>query len=102
MNTYHAAENKIVKIVPGAWVASGQRLVLGIERVKRNLVAQVQKTLDLPQRLVQVALNEAEGLAWETEYPQLVFPSLAEEKIEALSKWYGGGEALRGAYAMAV
>lgn len=102
MKTNQTAENNIVKIVPEAWVASGQKLVLGIERVKRNIAVQVQQTFQLPQRLIQVALNEAEALAWETEYPQLVFPALAEEKVASVSKWYGGGDALRGAYAMAV
>jgi hypothetical protein len=49
-----------------------------------------------------VALNEAEALAWETEYPQLVFPTLAEEKIAAISSWYGHGGTLHSEYAMAV
>jgi hypothetical protein len=47
-------------------------------------------------------LNEAEALAWETEYPQLVFPALAEEKIEAISSWYSHGGILNSNYALAV
>jgi hypothetical protein len=34
-----------------------------------------------------LALNEAEALAWETEYPYLVFPTLAAEKAQAVAKW---------------
>jgi len=67
------------------------KAAVGVERAKLQLVARTQDGLELPQLLVQVALNEAEDLAWETEYPQLVFPALAEEKIAALSEWYDEG-----------
>jgi hypothetical protein len=99
MNT---KDKSVVKIVPDSWVASGQKLVIGIERAKQNLVAQFKNHLELPQRLFQVALNEAEALAWETEFPQLVFPTLAEEKIAAISAWYGRGGTLQSDYAIAV
>jgi hypothetical protein len=100
MNANQRIEKNIVKIVPDSWIASGQKLIVGIDRAKRELAA--EHSSGLPERLVRVALNEAEALAWETEYPQLVFPTLAEEKIEAISAWYGHGESLRGNYAMAV
>lgn len=92
-----------MKIVPGAWVASGQKLILGIQQAKSNLIAQFREKLELPQRLLNVALNEAEALAWETEYPQLVFPTLAEEKITTISDWWHGRKkSLESGYAMAV
>jgi len=102
MNANNRAVRNVMKIVPEAWIESGKKLILGIDQVKRNLVAQSQENLGLPQRLFQVALNEAETLAWETEYPQLIFPTLAEEKIKAISAWYGHGEPLNSGYAMAV
>lgn len=102
MNANNRVVSNVMKIVPDSWIESGKRLILGIERVKRNLAEQAQNNLGLPQRLFQVALNEAEALAWETEYPQLLFPALAEEKIEAISAWYGHGESLNSGYAMAV
>jgi hypothetical protein len=34
-----------------------------------------------------LAVNEAEGLAWQTMYPQLVFPNLAREKIQHAAHW---------------
>jgi hypothetical protein len=100
MNTNQATEKNIVKIAPDSWIASGQRLIVGIDQAKRDLA--YEHKYELPERLVRVALNEAEALAWETEYPQLVFAALAEEKIEALSAWYSHGEPLRSNYAMAV
>lgn len=99
MNTNN---KNIVKIVPDYWAASSQKLVVGIWRAKQKLVSQFQGATELPKRLVQVALNEAEALAWETEYPQLVFPALAEEKIAAISAWYGHGGTLHSEYAVAV
>ena len=39
-------------------------------------------------RLFQLALNEAEALAWETGFPHLVFPTLAAEKVRAVCAWY--------------
>ncbi len=38
-------------------------------------------------RLLRLALNEAEALAWQTDFPQLVFPVLAEEKVRAAVAW---------------
>jgi hypothetical protein len=38
-------------------------------------------------RLLHLALNEAEALAWETGFPELVFPILAEEKAGQVSSW---------------
>jgi len=100
MNTKEKAAEKIVKIVPDSWIASGRKLVLGIEQAKRNLAA--EHNSELPERLFRMALNEAERLAWETEYPQLVFPMLAEEKIQVFSTWYGHRGFLNNNYAMAV
>ncbi len=100
MNTKERATEKIVKIVPDSWTVSAQKLVVGIEQAKQNLAA--KHKFELPERLFRVALNEAEALAWETEYPQLVFPALAEEKIEAISSWYSHGGFLNSNYAMAV
>ncbi len=41
----------------------------------------------LRPRLLQQALNEAEAIAWQTGFPQLVFPSLAAEKARAAANW---------------
>jgi hypothetical protein len=100
MNTNHATAKRIVRIAPELWIASSTKLIVGIEQAKRDLTADHQ--FELPERLLRVALNEAEALAWETEYPQLVFPTLAEEKIEAMSAWYEHGGFLRSNYALAV
>jgi hypothetical protein len=100
MNTTQGTVNEIVRIVPDSWIASSEKLIVGIEHAKQELAAEHQ--FELPERLFRVALNEAEALAWETEYPQLVFPALAEEKIGAIAAWYEHGGFLHSNYAMAV
>ena len=39
------------------------------------------------QRLIRLAINEAEALAAETGVPELVFPALAEEKVRQFKVW---------------
>jgi hypothetical protein len=47
------------------------------------------------KRLIELALNEAEALAWETGVPDLVFLTLAEEKLDALNGWLDRQEKVR-------
>ena len=46
-------------------------------------------------RLLGLALNEAEALAWQSGFPHLVFPALAWEKVEAVTRWRRRQEAIR-------
>ena len=46
-------------------------------------------------RLLRQALNEAEAIAWQTGFPQLVFPSLALEKARAAATWENRQRAMR-------
>jgi len=50
-------------------------------------MTEVRTTLNAPEHLLRLALNEAEALAWQTGVPQLVFPTLAMEKVQALRTW---------------
>jgi hypothetical protein len=58
-----------------------------ISAVKEAIFAEASRALTAPERLVRLALNEAEAAAWQTEYPHLVFPALATEKIRAVAAW---------------
>lgn len=65
-------------------------------RAYRNGVRQKFSNQDAAQRkLIDLTLNEAEALAWQTPFPHLVFPTLAEEMAEGLAKWRARQEALR-------
>ena len=65
-----------------------QKLMAHIERTKARLVAEFKHKFNVQERLLQLALNEAEALAWETEYPHLVFPTLALEKVRSAANWH--------------
>lgn len=55
--------------------------------VKRSMVREYGTAISGHQRLLDSALNEAEALAWQTPYPHLIFPVLAEEKASAVGQW---------------
>ncbi len=67
--------------------ASCQTLIAQIERTKQAILTEFRESLQAPEHLLRLALNEAEALAWQTAYPHLVFPALATEKAEALGAW---------------
>jgi hypothetical protein len=58
-----------------------------IENVKAAVFAEFKDTLGSQQQMLRLALNEAEALAWQTAYPQLVFATLAAEKAQAVANW---------------
>jgi hypothetical protein len=66
---------------------SCRKLVAQIEKTKDAILAQFREKLEAHEHLLRLALNEAEAIAWETEYPHLVFPMLATEKAQALATW---------------
>jgi hypothetical protein len=55
--------------------------------VKEAIFAESSRAFSAPERLVRLALNEAEAAAFQTEYPHLVFPALATEKVQAVAAW---------------
>jgi len=78
-----------------ACVASCQKLIAQIKKAKDTVLAEFRGTLGVPERLLRLALNEAEALAWETEFPHLVFPVLATEKAEAVAVWEARQRSIR-------
>jgi hypothetical protein len=96
MNTNHAQE--IVNAKPNIadhCVQSCRKLLAGIEQAKKKIANEFQETLDSHAQIFQLALKEAEALAFQTEYPHLLFPSLALEKIQAVSAWQARQQSLR-------
>lgn len=64
-----------------------QKVLAQISAAREAIFAESRQTLAAHDRLVRLALNEAEALAWQTTYPHLVFPTLAQEKIQTLAAW---------------
>jgi hypothetical protein len=46
-----------------------------------------EEQVDVRSRLFRLSLNEAEALAWQSGFPHLFFPTLADEKAQAAAAW---------------
>jgi hypothetical protein len=55
--------------------------------VKRALAREFGTAISGQNQMLNSALNEAEAISWQTAYPHLVFPTLAEEKAFEVSRW---------------
>jgi hypothetical protein len=71
----------------GTCLAGCQKLVARIQKAKESILAEFRETRETHNRLLRLAVVEAEALAWQTEFPHLVFPTLAREKAEEIAKW---------------
>lgn len=65
-----------------------RRALSEIERTRADLIAEFRPQVAPREHLLRLALNEAEGLAWQTDYPHLLFPALAAEKLESVAAWH--------------
>jgi hypothetical protein len=66
---------------------SCRKLLDRIEKVKQTVLDEFNDTMDAHNQMLRLAVNEAEALAWETDYPHLVFPALAHEKAAQVTSW---------------
>src|ERR1041385_4351655 len=74
-----------VRHIAKVCLASCRKLIANIQKTKEAILSEFRQSLDAPERLLRLALNEAEAVAWQTGYPQLVFPLLATEKVQNLA-----------------
>jgi hypothetical protein len=68
-------------------LASCRKLIEQTEKTKDAVLAQFRDLGKEHEKLLRLAVNEAEALAWQTPYPHLVFPVLAQEKAQAVATW---------------
>jgi len=78
-----------------ACVASCEKILARVARVKAAIFAESNQALKSQGRLLRQALNEAEAVAWQTMYPHLVFPTLATEKVQAIIAWSAHQQSVR-------
>jgi len=69
-------------------LGSCRKIITQIEETKNTILAQFKEATEQHQHVLHLALNEAEALAWQTDFPQLVFPTLATEKAQTVAAWY--------------
>ncbi len=66
---------------------SCEKILAQIRKAKEAIFAESRATVAARERILRLALNEAEALAWQTAYPHLVFPALAMEKVQEVADW---------------
>jgi len=71
------------------------KIAAQVSRAKAAIFAESRQLLGAPERMLKLALNEAEAVAWQTEYPHLFFPELALEKVQAVATWNRRQSAVR-------
>ena len=86
-----------VSLRPGSAGSASPQSALGqLQSAKEALVSEHLELVGGQEHTLRLVLNEAEALAWQTEFPHLVFPALATEKIEQLAKWHQNQIAVQG------
>jgi hypothetical protein len=58
-----------------------------IQSIKDSVLREFDSPTREHAQMLRFALHEAEALAWQTPYPQLLFPVLAYEKAESARQW---------------
>ncbi len=66
-----------------------QEVLGGLNAVKVGIERELGQEMAGYERLLKAAINEAEAVAWQTPYPHLFFPVLAEEKAAEARQWVG-------------
>ncbi len=87
MNTTDRTKGTAFNRLADRCVDCGQKLMNQLNAVRNSILNEVRETLHVNDRLARLAINEAEALAWQTDYPHLFFPTLAQEKIQAVAAW---------------
>jgi len=76
-------------------LASRQKLAAQVQKTKAGIFDEFRAARKSHERLLRLALMEAEALAAQTDYPHLLFPTLAREKAEAVVAWEARQESIR-------
>ena len=71
------------------------RAFAALARVRGDIERQYSSVKDQAPRIVHLTLNEAEAVAWDSGFPHLVFPLLAEEKLSKAAAWVNRQRSVR-------
>ena len=98
-NNYLLSEDSIMKKP-----ALQHRAFVGLAKVRGEIERKYSLIKTQAPRILQLTLNEAEAVAWESGFPHLIFPLLAEEKARKAAAWIERQQAVReqtGVFALA-
>ena len=90
-NRHETASEHFVR----ACLNSGRTIRDAIARAKEAVLRDYAELVGEHARVLRLALNEAEALAWQTDFPHLFFPNLATEKAQAAVSWHRHQRAVR-------
>jgi hypothetical protein len=76
-------------------LGSCRKILARMQAIKASLLDDFRDKLRGRSHLLELAVNEAEALAYETEYPALLFPELAAEKVQVVAEWHQRQQRLR-------
>src|ERR1051325_4027483 len=77
-------------------LAACRKVIMQLANAKAAIFAEFREMPRGDERLLRLALTEAEALAWQTGFPQLVFPTLAMEKAQEVAGWHERQQWVRG------
>jgi len=66
-----------------------------IGEVRATIERDFSALIEQQPRLLRLALNEAEALAWQSGFPELIFPILAQEKAGKVASWHERQKSVR-------
>ena len=78
---------------------TGDAIRRAVLRAKELVLNEYAHLAEENLRVLRLALNEAEALAWQTDFPHLFFPALATEKAQTAVTWHQRQRAVRRAVA---
>ena len=95
MNTNHSVQTKSKTLRPDssaktttiACLKSCRSLLRQVQGIKESVMREFESPTREQVEMLRFALKEAESLAWQTPYPHLLFPVLAQEKAESARQW---------------
>ena len=90
-----ATENAANATSRNVCLASCRILLAQIEKTKKAIFDEFRELFEAPEHLLHLALNEAEALAWQTDYPHFIFPALAAEKAQAIAAWHARQQSMQ-------
>ncbi len=76
-------------------INSCRRLLARLQKSKSSVLAEFRDRFTGNEHLLELAVNEAEALAWDTGFPGLLFPTLAAEKAGAVAAWQARQQRIR-------
>ncbi|SRR6266404_531519 len=88
-------DNQGAKSLSTVCLSSCRKLLSQLNDIKHSLLLKYGAALNGQEQVLRSALNEAEALAWQTPYPHLFFPVLAEEKAMSARRWAARQQMIR-------